>query len=425
MDLYQRLKAARTEPRRAPRERPLLDVAPGTEWRRLAPGVFRRDTRVPSPEPPGPPRAGGLPHPVLAPLERWEEGLFFDLETTGLSGGAGNVAFLAGFGRFERSGEALGALLVRQFFLSDFGAEPDFLDSVAREIESETGPGEGPVFVSYNGAAFDVPILRTRFLLTGRPFPERPHLDLLPIARRLYRHRLPDCRLGTIEDHALGGDRSDDLPGSLAPLRYREFHRLGDPGPIEDVVLHHRRDVAALAHLSLHVSRLMADDTPPWESIDPDGLVLLHAARGGETGAARAAPLAARFSRDETLRTERPDRWAAVTRLYLDMLRRGLASPPPGNDRVRHAFFVAHRLWDLRLDGSDAIRLAKLQEHGLKDFAGALATCHELATSDLAADRDLADLERRRARLERRRSAATARQGRERELRNRRRTDPN
>jgi uncharacterized protein len=72
--------------------------------------------------------------PVLASPDRADpEGLlpaprtvFIDLETTGLSGGAGTVAFLVGCGYFD-----LGAFQVRQFLLTSHAGERALLAAVA------------------------------------------------------------------------------------------------------------------------------------------------------------------------------------------------------------------------------------------------------------------------------------------------------
>jgi hypothetical protein len=60
--------------------------------------------------------------------------LFFDLETTGLSGGAGTLAFLVGCGWFE----ADGAFLTRQFLLTRFVDERPLLGAVAaRQLQRQ------------------------------------------------------------------------------------------------------------------------------------------------------------------------------------------------------------------------------------------------------------------------------------------------
>src|SRR5438067_3028315 len=110
--------------------------------------------------------------------------LFLDTETTGLSGGTGTYAFLVGLGYFEGD-----EFHVRQYFMRHPGEEPALLHAV-REVLAAF-----PVWVTFNGKAFDVPLLETRYLYGRRITMPRPtfHLDALHPARRLWRSRLPSC----------------------------------------------------------------------------------------------------------------------------------------------------------------------------------------------------------------------------------------
>ena len=79
--------------------------------------------------------------------------VFFDLETTGLSGGAGTYAFLVGCGWFD----AEGAFVTEQFLLVDYAAERAMLQ---RWPASSARAG---ALVSFNGKSFDAPVLETRY----------------------------------------------------------------------------------------------------------------------------------------------------------------------------------------------------------------------------------------------------------------------
>src|SRR5688500_4960363 len=79
---------------------------------------------------------------------------FFDLETTGLAGGAGTQAFLVGSAVIEDGG-----LRVRQFLLPGFEHERALLGMVARWTASHA------TLVSFNGRSFDAPLIETRYLL--------------------------------------------------------------------------------------------------------------------------------------------------------------------------------------------------------------------------------------------------------------------
>ena len=124
--------------------------------------------------------------------------LFLDTETTGLAG-AGTLAFMVGVGFFEPSphGERF---VVRQYFLRDHGDEPALLLLLDELLAEKAG------LVTFNGRSFDVPLLEGRFIMNRMPtdLRDRPHLDLLHPARRLWRHRLGSCALGSLEGSLLG-----------------------------------------------------------------------------------------------------------------------------------------------------------------------------------------------------------------------------
>jgi len=171
--------------------------------------------------------------------------LFYDLETTGLSGGAGTIAFLAGFGWIKN-----GRLIINQYFLHDFPGEIDFL-LLIRELLTDNR-----ILVSYNGKSFDHPLLRTRFLMKGLKLPVISEIDLLHTSRRLWKRRLPSCRLGVIEDKILNIHRIDDIPGIEVPDIYFDFLKTNNPKPLEGVFKHHLQDIKSLAFLFSHIETL-------------------------------------------------------------------------------------------------------------------------------------------------------------------------
>jgi uncharacterized protein YprB with RNaseH-like and TPR domain len=185
--------------------------------------------------------------PVLVPdfrsaLPPAEKLVFFDLETTGLSGGAGTAAFLAAFGRLvPAGGGGAFSLRIRQYLLLDYPGEPDFL----RALSGEFSPG---VFaVTYNGKSFDAQILRTRFLMNRMEPPEFAHADLLHPARLLWKRVLGECSQGALERRVLALDRGEDVPGAMAPDLWFAFLRTGDPEPLGGICEHNLRDIAGLA----------------------------------------------------------------------------------------------------------------------------------------------------------------------------------
>lgn len=172
-----------------------------------------------------------------------------DTETTGLGSGTGTLAFLVGLGWWE--GDRFRQL---QLLCADHGDEPALLAAVEEAIPPEAW------LVTYNGRGFDWPLLTTRYRMVGRPAPAHAgHLDLLPHVRRLFRHRLGDARLQTVEREMLGVHRGEDVAGWEIPERYLAFVRGGPVEPIAAVVEHNAEDVRSLGRLLQHLDAQYAD----------------------------------------------------------------------------------------------------------------------------------------------------------------------
>jgi hypothetical protein len=124
--------------------------------------------------------------------------------------------------------------------------------------------------VTYNGRGFDWPLLTTRYRLSRREAPVHAgHLDLLPIVRRLYRHRMPDARLRTAEAELLGMHRVGDVEGWQIPGRYLEFLRGGPAEALAEVARHNDQDVRSLGWLLAHIETRLGD--PAMRSAAPPG----------------------------------------------------------------------------------------------------------------------------------------------------------
>lgn len=203
----------------------------------------------------------------------------FDLETTGLSGGVGTVAFLAAFAR-PRGG---GAVEVSQYFMDDYPAEPAFIAAMDEEL-SLAAP-----LISYNGSSFDLPLYRVRCAMNGvRPRLARSAIDLLHTARRLYKRSVGECSLGAIERTVLGMERGPDLPGALVPEAYFRYLREGYHEELGLAMDHNAADVRALLELyglvRLTLARCLAGESSsaPTAAVgpaapDPLGLAWLAA----------------------------------------------------------------------------------------------------------------------------------------------------
>ncbi len=176
---------------------------------------------------------------------------FIDTETTGLAGGSGTYAFMVGVGRFEDDGFRL-----VQFFMREPGEEPALLHA----LEHFLAPCE--TVVSFNGKSYDLPLLQARYITNGWPFPlqKSAHLDLLHLARRIWRERLPSRALSYLEEHILQQPRTEeDTPGWMIPQMYFDYLQTGDARPMKGIFYHNAMDILSLAALTNHIAHLLAD----------------------------------------------------------------------------------------------------------------------------------------------------------------------
>jgi uncharacterized protein len=207
--------------------------------------------------------------------------VFLDTETTGLAGGAGTLAFLVGLGFFDSSGE----FVIEQFFLKDPGHEAAMLDAIDQRV------GERTNLVTFNGRAFDIPLLETRFTLSrmAAQFEDKTHLDLLMPARRVWRGRLTSCSLGSLETHVLGVRRSQqDIAGFLIPELYREYLQTRQEGlneAMSRVMYHNLHDILSMVTL---ITRICSLITRPG-SRDEQTAAGVFYERSGELAAAEQA----------------------------------------------------------------------------------------------------------------------------------------
>ena len=308
-----------------------------------------------------------------------QKALFFDTETTGLSGGTGTVPFLIGIAWFEDE-----SLRIQQLFLPEMGREAPMLGWLAQRVR------ESSCLISFNGKAFDWPLLRTRFVLNRVRAPELPpHLDLLHCARRVLKPRLKSVRLVELERRVLGMYREDDVSGALIPQLYFDYLDGGDVSPIAKVIEHNANDLIALAALLAelvgHFDEVHGEDDPR------DHLAYAKLAeRTGDRERARSFASAAALGGGESACT------VEACLLSARVARRS------GNvdDEERALLAALAAADDERLGAAVQLALAKLYEHRRKDLDRALqhAAGTALAEGEEAAERRLARLERRRSR---------------------------
>jgi hypothetical protein len=339
------------------------------------------------------------PNLSLSPLSSF---LFLDTETSGMAGGTGTYAFLVGVGRFQGD-----TFQLAQFFMRDPSEEPAMLEALLEFL------APARALVTFNGKAFDAPLLKTRYLLHSIPSPltdfvesadsltrsPLAHLDLLPLARRLWRDRLPSRALKYLEENILGLTRStEEVPGYEIPWLYFDYLRTGDASPLKGVFYHNAMDVVAMAALLSHVAEIFHRpfDGRIQHGLDFIALGKLYEDLGQWDAAARL------FEHGLTLELSEADFGSAVERLSHLQKRRGDLDE-------------AVRLWEQAAAQGHIyahVELAKHNEHRLRDYASALrwteSALELVKTSDQPAyvkKHWKEDLSHRKERLKQRRSA--------------------
>lgn len=308
--------------------------------------------------------------------------LFLDTETTGLSGGAGTVAFLVGLGRLEGDRFA-----VYQYMMSNYGAEVLLLDKITPFIR------DAQTLVTFNGRSFDIPLLRSRFTMCRLedPTSDKAHLDLIHPARRLWKMRLKDCSLSHIEESELGLHRDHDLPGAEVPERYFSYLKTGDLSLLTDVIDHNRQDILSLGTLLVRLAGSYAAPLEQTSMMDVFSLGKVLQKQGDTTNAESCYRLAARtLPLSSMLRLRERHVAGQANRQLSLMLRSG--------DDMSQAEAVWRTMIERRQMGIfPYVELAKLCEHRRRDIEGALNLTEQAIA--LASEEELPELDRRRRRL--------------------------
>jgi hypothetical protein len=291
---------------------------------------------------------------------------YVDTETTGLAGGSGTYVFAASVATPIAAG-----LRVAQFFLPEPGMEPAFLHVLREEIEQADG------IATFNGGSFDLPILRTRWVMARMPgeLTGAPHVDLLTLVRALYRHRLENCTLRYVEQRVLGYERDDPLPSALVPDAYFGYLRQGSHEFLEAALEHNRLDVISLVHLHSRLLRRLDGADVDMDADDWLALGRHRWRRGARADGWRALRNAAAFARGEAAAT-------AGLLLTRRLVRRGSIA---GADDLL-GWLEANARDDIRV----SVARARLLEWRRRDPEAALSVVEEAQRRmpDAAADLD-------------------------------------
>lgn len=322
--------------------------------------------------------------------------LYMDTETTGLAGGTGTVPFLLGLSWFDAEA---GVFVVEQALLRRYGEEAPILALFTERLATAS------MIVTYNGKAFDMPLLRTRYVMNRVAAPaEPPHLDLVHMARRIHKTRLKSRTLVAIEAEILGRIRVGDVAGGDIVATYAHFLRTGDEEALLGVVEHNVADVLAMvAMVGLYGEPLAAS-----------AAVVSNEGEGEGAEVAYAHPV---LDGDDLAGVARTLRQAGALELAAELAEAAVArgggavARRARGDIAKARGDKARALADYEVlaaevdDPSVRLELCKLYEHHVRSFAEALALV-ERGTGE----RDEAT-ERRRTRLVRKISVAGSASG--------------
>jgi tetratricopeptide (TPR) repeat protein len=243
---------------------------------------------------------------------------------------------------------------VVQFFMRDPSGEPALLAALHEWLT----PFQA--LITFNGKSFDLPLLNTRFAINGlsSPFSAYEHLDLLHLARRLWRDRLASRAMGDLEKEIIGVIREqEDVPGYLIPQYYFDYLRTGDARPLEGIFYHNGQDIVSLAALFNYMASILeAPRRDPLPSLDIVSIARLYEELGYLEQAAEL------FER--SLLQGLPQDFFIKTLHRFALLRR-----KQGN------LELSVQLWQKAAEHHDLdahIELAKYYEHQLKDIIEAL-----------------------------------------------------
>ncbi|WP_224925687.1 ribonuclease H-like domain-containing protein [Bacillus pumilus] len=318
----------------------------------------------------------GIQHSLSAKGYEPHELFFFDTETTGLSGGTGNMIFLLGHARVFSD-----KVVVKQHLLTNPGNEVALYKSFLDEVNVES-------LVTYNGKSFDWPQVKTRHTLLRDQIPALPefgHFDLLHGSRRLWKHKYERMALSVVEKEELHVQRENDTPGFLAPMIYFHFLKEQNPKLIEGILTHNELDVLSLISLYIHLSKKILSVDAVKEHNEKYALARWHLAhRDVQEATKHLQELtnadfehADQASYDLSLQYKRQSKWEQAVQIWGEL-------------------FASS---DVHLALKAGIELAKYKEHREKDARSALSVTESLLSFSSLSQRETEELEKRKKRL--------------------------
>ena len=171
---------------------------------------------------------------------------FMDIETVGLSS---NVPVIL-IGVAEINGKYITTHLYQA---RNYGEEVAILESYFSHLD------ESSVHVTYNGSTFDIPFIKARanYYRMNRDkinLMNLTHFDLIKFTRALWKDKLENCKLTTIEKYLDIPRDDDDVNGAYIADYYDTYLKENNIGPLVPILKHNCRDIISLATFLMKIN---------------------------------------------------------------------------------------------------------------------------------------------------------------------------
>lgn len=166
---------------------------------------------------------------------RDNKSLILDIETMGFSS---VPIILIGLARIQDDN-----ILIDQYLSRNIREEPAMLMAIVRCLR------KNDTIITFNGRRFDIPFIEERFSFhkIKESLYTKTHHDALPLSRRAWKKKLPNCKLATLEKYILHIERKDDVPSRSVPNFYSTYIRQKNIGPLIPIISHNKQDLITLA----------------------------------------------------------------------------------------------------------------------------------------------------------------------------------
>lgn len=164
---------------------------------------------------------------------------FMDIETTGLS--SNRPVILIGVAEINNK-----YITTHLYQARNYQEEPAIIEAYLSHLNQSS------IHITYNGSTFDIPFIKTRAKYYRMPnekvnLMNLTHFDLIKFTRALWKNKLPNCKLTTIEKYLNIKRDEDDVNGAYIADYYNTYLKENNIGPLIPIIKHNQQDIISLA----------------------------------------------------------------------------------------------------------------------------------------------------------------------------------